>query len=230
MGKKTIILLLSTVLCLSAADKNATILHSDDVEVIHKGKPMVISREMDSRCRDVSFNGETFWSQNFPKKSVPSFCKKTFITTAGMISPMHTYEGIETFGELEVLDFIEEAQEDTTMMLIDTRKPNWYHARTIPTAVNIPFFYLDNPKKYPKKFAHILKLLNIQKIAEGKYDFSHAKVLLLFCNATWCLQSTKMIDALVSMGYPHKKLKWYRGGLQAWLNVSLTTVTRKRNF
>ncbi len=228
MSKKTIILLLSIVHYLSAADNNVTILHSNDVEVTYKGKPMVISRETDIRCRKVSFNGNTFWSADFPKKDVPSFCKKTFITTAGMISPMKIYDDIETFGELEVLEFIEDAQDDSNMLLVDTRKPNWYHARTIPTALNIPFFYLDNPKKYPKEFAHTLKLFNIQKISKEKYDFSHAKTLLLFCNATWCLQSTKMIEALVSMGYPHKKLKWYRGGLQAWLNVNLNTVTNEK--
>ena len=224
MIQKTFTLLAVSFLGLCAAENNTTILHSDQVEVTYKGKPMVISREMDIRCRKVPFNGETFWSHDYPKPEVPAYCKKTFVTTAGMISPMNIYDKVETYGELEVLDFIEDSQTDRNMLLIDTRKPNWYHARTIPTAVNIPFFYIAEKEKYPKKFVETLALFNVQKKADG-YDFSHAKTLLLFCNATWCLQSTKMIDALVELGYPQEKLKWYRGGLQAWLNVSLTTVT-----
>jgi len=224
MFKKSAGLFAISIFGLFAAENNTTILHSDQVEVTYKGHPMVISRDVDIRCRKVPFNGETFWSHDFPKPEVPSFCKKTFITTAGMISPMKTYDGIETYGELEVLDFIEDAQEDKNMLFIDTRKPNWYHARTIPTAVNIPFYYVAEKKKYPKEFAYTLALLNVTKKADG-YDFSQAKTLLLFCNALWCLQSTKMIDALVEIGYPHQKIKWYRGGLQSWLSVNLRTVT-----
>lgn len=224
MFKKSFILSVLSICSLFATDNHATILHSNQVDVHYKGKPIAISRNMDIRCRKVPFDGKTLWSHNYPKESVPAYCKKTFMTTVGMISPMKIYDDIETFGELEVLDFIEDAQEDDTMLFIDTRKPNWYHARTIATAVNIPFFYLTEKEKYPKKFEETLAHFNVQKKA-GKYDFSQAKTLLLFCNATWCLQSTKMIEALNTLGYPHEKMKWYRGGLQAWLNVNLSTVT-----
>ncbi|KIM05921.1 MAG: hypothetical protein KU29_09310 [Sulfurovum sp. FS06-10] len=34
---------------------------------------------------------------------VPDGCKATFVTTSGHLSPMKIHDGIETFGELEVL-------------------------------------------------------------------------------------------------------------------------------
>jgi rhodanese-related sulfurtransferase len=36
-----------------------------------------------------------------------------------------------------------------------------------------------------------------------------------------------MIEALTKIGYPPEKMKWYRGGLQSWLNVNLTVVKGK---
>ena len=223
MLKKIVMLLILTTLSLLASENNTTVLHSNQLDVSYQGKTLTISRDMDIRCRKVPFDGKTLWSGNFTKSNVPNYCKKTFMTTVGMISPMKIYEDIETFGELEVLDFIEEAQEDKNMLFIDTRKPNWYQARTIATAVNVPFFYITERKKHLKEFEKTLTLFNVTKEGD-KYDFSKAKTLLLFCNATWCLQSTKMIEALNELGYPHDKMKWYRGGLQAWLNVNLSTV------
>jgi hypothetical protein len=49
--------------------------------------------------------------------------------------------------------------------------------------------------------------------------------LVLFCNGAWCGQSPTNIKALLSFGYPPHKLKWYRGGMQAWEQMGFTTVT-----
>jgi rhodanese-related sulfurtransferase len=35
-----------------------------------------------------------------------------------------------------------------------------------------------------------------------------------------------MVKALLVIGYPPKKMKWYRGGMQSWLGAGLTS-TRK---
>ena len=36
---------------------------------------------------------------------------------------------------------------------------------------------------------------------------------------------------LIAIGYPEEKLKWYRGGMQSWLSLGLTTVNSiKREF
>ncbi|MBE9562735.1 MAG: rhodanese-like domain-containing protein, partial [Proteobacteria bacterium] len=41
----------------------------------------------------------------------------------------------------------------------------------------------------------------------------------------WCNQSPTSITALLELGYPPEKLKWYRGGMQSWESLGLTTVT-----
>ena len=46
----------------------------------------------------------------------------------------------------------------------------------------------------------------------------------MFCNGAWCGQSTESMKALTAIGYPEEKLKWYRGGMQSWLSLGLTTV------
>ena len=62
------------------------------------------------------------------------------------------------------------------------------------------------------------------KKTESGWDFSAAKTLVLFCNGLWCAQSLTNIDSLRQLGYPTDKLKWYRGGMQDWEVLGLTTV------
>ncbi|MGB5520728.1 MAG: hypothetical protein WBO73_20030, partial [Gammaproteobacteria bacterium] len=56
------------------------------------------------------------------------------------------------------------------------------------------------------------------------WDFSEAKQILLWCNGPWCGQSPRAIRALISLGYPAEKLYYYRGGMQMWQSLGLTTV------
>ncbi len=134
-------------------------------------------------------------------------------------------EGVETFGELEVLDFIEEMQEDEHMLLVDTRKPLWFEYRTIPSAINISFEYILRPHLFEKEFKIAMKTLGVKGVKKP-YDFSKAKTIVLFCNASWCGQSPAMINSLLSFGYPAEKLKWYRGGMASWLNLNMTTTKK----
>jgi len=46
----------------------------------------------------------------------------------------------------------------------------------------------------------------------------------MFCNGAWCGQSPANIHSLTRMGYPPSKIKWYRGGMQAWETLGLTTA------
>ena len=151
MFKTLLSLSLLTSVLLMATSEKPTILHENSIEVNIEGKVLEIARNVDLRCRKVDFDGKTHWSGSYALDSVPEYCKKTFITSAGKISPMKMNDDIETFAELEVLEFIEEMQDDENMLFIDARKPNWYKALTIPTAVNIPFTYftdINSPKKY----------------------------------------------------------------------------------
>lgn len=224
-----LIFALISVVGLSYAEPEMRMIQEHNIEVKHKFKDgrvkkVTVAREFDLRCRvKVPFDGETFWSGEYPKAEVYSFCKKSFITTAGKLSPMKMDDDIETFGELEVLDFLEEMQDDAKMLFVDSRKPNWFEALSIPGAVNIPFTYFTELGKWEKEKKEALKLFGVTQTKEG-YDFSKAKTVLFFCNGVWCRQSPQMIEALLEIGYPPKKMKWYRGGLQGWLNVGMTST------
>jgi len=186
-------------------------------------KEITIARESDIRCREVPFDGKTLWSGDYVREEVPEFCKKSFFTAAGTLSPMQIHPDVETFGELEVLDFLEEMQDDESMLFIDCRTQEWFEALSIPGALNVPFIYFTEHGKWEKEKQQAMKLFGIIKTNEG-YDFSQAKTILFFCNGIWCRQSPQMIEALLTMGYPPVKMKWYRGGLQSWLNVGMTST------
>ncbi|TET86874.1 MAG: rhodanese-like domain-containing protein [Sulfurovum sp.] len=228
--------LLLSLLCISSvyAESNTTMLHAHSIDISYttpdgKVKKVTIARDSDLRCRQVPFNATKFWDGEYASADVPDFCKKTFITAAGKLSPMKMHDDIETFGELEVLEFMEEMQDDKQMLFVDSRKTPWYKSVTIPSAISIPFIYFTERDKWTKEKKETLKLFGVKgKKAEGKqkapYDFSQAKTILFFCNGVWCRQSPQMIEALIALGYPAKKMKWYRGGMQSWLSVGMTST------
>ncbi|MCF6206109.1 MAG: rhodanese-like domain-containing protein [Sulfurovum sp.] len=133
------------------------------------------------------------------------------------IEPFKAGEKVETYGELELLDFIKHKKG----VFIDARLPNWYQKSAIPTARNIPFkiFLTDTPEREA-----VLKSLGVIYDQDGEYDFSQAKTLLFYCNGAWCGQSPTAIHALMEIGYPQEKMKYYRGGMQAWQLLGLTTI------
>ena len=117
-------------------------------------------------------------------------------------------------------------QHDKNLLLVDARMPPWFKYRTIPGAINMPFIYFKKRDEYEFEFEYAMKYLNAILGKDGYYDFSHAKTLAIFCNGPWCSQSVAMINALLELGYPEEKLKWYRGGMQDWLGAGMTS-TRK---
>jgi len=184
---------------------------------------VVIKRMHDKTCKKVDgTNPNVIWGGDYANKSVNNNCKKTFVTTVGKVSPMIIAKGIDTYGELEVIDFIKKATKDENLMLIDARLSNWYEKGTIPSSTNISYKRFDK-KKYPTEFEDTLETVGVE-IVDGKYSFNEAKTLLLFCNGIWCPQSTWAIENLLKIGYPKDKLKWYRGGMYSWKMLNLTTV------
>ena len=221
--------LISSLLILSAtyAEIKPTILHDLSVEISYttsdgKVKKVTIARDMDLRCRQIPFNAREYWEGNYASRDVADFCKKTFITTAGKIAPMKMDDKVETYGELEVLDFLEDMQDDKELLFVDSRKPQWYESVSIPSAINIPFTYFTDPKNIKLKQEALIRF-GVKSI-EGGYEFTHAKTILFFCNGVWCRQSPQMIEALLALGYPPQKMKWYRGGMQSWLSLGMTST------
>lgn len=140
------------------------------------------------------------------------------------VQPFKVTDKVETYGELEVLDFISKKKG----VFIDARLPNWFYKSAIASAVNMPFkiFLSDSPERET-----FLKELGVTYTKNGKRDFSNAKTILLYCNGAWCGQSPTAIHALKDLGYPEKKMKYYRGGMQSWQLLGLSTIvpTKEEN-
>jgi rhodanese-related sulfurtransferase len=189
-----------------------------------KQQNYVVKRNIPAECKKIPINNKMLWTGNFVHKDVPEACKSTYVHTKGKLLPMHLDVDLETYGELEVLIFIREMQQNKQMLLIDSRKEKWFKYRTIPGAINMPFHYFKERDTYEFHFEYALKHLGVFIQKDGEYDFSSAKTLVLFCNGPWCNQSPEMIFALLKMGYPAEKLKWYRGGMQDWLSAGMTST------
>ena len=114
---------------------------------------------------------------------------------------------------------------DDSIVVVDSRTPDWVTKGTIASAINVPWTTL-NPAKgaTPIEIAEILQdVFNVSE-SEGLFDFSSAKTAVLFCNGMWCGQSPNNIKNLLKVGYPAHKIKWYRGGMQDWEILGLSTA------
>ena len=189
-----------------------------------KVKRFIVKRYIPKECKKLLITNKNFWTGNFAHKSVPQSCKSTFIHAKGKLLAMRLDEDVETYGELEVLASLKQMQEDKELLLIDGRTEQWYIYMTIPGAIHVPFIYIKSPKEYEFEFDDALKVFGVKIIKEKEYNFSKAKTLIIFCNGPWCSQSPDMIYALLELGYPAEKLKWYRGGMQDWLSTGMTTT------
>jgi rhodanese-related sulfurtransferase len=211
--QKSYVLITTILLCMASisrpllADTGKPVglterIHS--IVIDHQGTAVTVERIQDNDNRLVDDFAKT-------SRPCPPFC----------IHPMQAAPGVQTVGELELLDFVQTDVAAQHGLLVDARMTTWYDSETIPGAVNIPFVIFTTPGD---KRNRILELLGVSKSPAGQYDFSNALSLTLFCNGPWCDQSPRAIRALVEIGYPADKLKYYRGGMQLWKLFGLTTV------
>ena len=136
---------------------------------------------------------------------------------------MSAAPGVDTIGEVELIEFMSNQVASDKGLIIDARMPRFYNSETIPGSVNIPFVLFTS-----EKINLVLQLLGVKE-TNKKPDFSNSVELCLFCNGPWCDQSPRAIKALIKAGYPSHKLKYYRGGMQLWKIFSLTTVLPQTN-
>ena len=219
------ILIVSILASFSFSNSNDLDLKNDGLTIEIDEKKVVIKRVHDDECKKINgADPENIWTGNYANSKLPESCVKKFVTTVGVITPMQINEKVKTIGEVEVINFIEDSQDNDNLLLIDARLPDWYLQMTIPTAENIPFTYFDK-NKYPDDFYDVLEMIGVEEVSKDKYDFKNAKELVLFCNGAWCPQSTFAIRNLIKIGYPQEKLKWYRGGMYSWKMLNLTTIS-----
>jgi rhodanese-related sulfurtransferase len=179
------------------------------VTVMHNGQKVEIKRDQDNKATVNPAFAKT-------SRPCPPFC----------VQPIMLAPGVETLGETEVLDYLQRMSNgDKSILVIDSRTPDWVSKGTIPGAVNIPWTSL-NPAKGadPISIGEILtgKFGVVEQ--EGLWDYNKAKTLVMFCNGMWCGQSPNNIKNLLRFGYPSHKIKWYRGGMQNWSNLGFSTA------
>ena len=176
------------------------------VDIEHKGNKIRIKRIQNQHNKLTGNYSKT-------SRACPPFC----------ISPIQAAKNVKTVGELEVIEFIKTEVRSGSGLLIDARLSKFYNTETLPSAINIPFTLFNDAS-----IKEITLLLGAE-VDTGKYNFSKAKTLYLFCNGPWCEQSPRAIKALIKFGYPSSKIFYYRGGMQLWKLFSLTTVLPKPN-
>ncbi len=137
------------------------------------------------------------------------------------IQPMRALRNVETVGELEVLAFLQDQVAAGSGVLLDVRVPEWFAKGAIPGAVNVPFATLEADNPYRND---ILAALGATPTGGESFDFSGAVSLVVYCNGPWSDQSLRVVRALREAGYPAEKLNYYRGGMQDWLMLGLTTT------
>ncbi len=171
------------------------------IEVVHNGKTIKLQR-----------------NQNKDNK-ISNF----YQTTRGKIQPMYPFapHAVETISELDMINYVKQKSTgNDTILVIDTRTPSWPAITgVIPTAINIPYTHFKNKEK---ALEIMEDLLGVQ--IDGLPDFSYAKTLAMYCNGIWCAQTPISITALLKYDYPAAKIKYFRGGMQNWKALGLTTV------
>ena len=202
---------LFTPLSVFAGDKLAVNITKGlgSIEVMHHGKKVTIMRNQDQKNTVNKAFAKT-------SRKCPPFC----------IQPAILAPGVETIAEVEVIDYLKRMNAgDQSILVIDSRTPDWVKRGTIPGAVNIPWTSL-NPAKGadPISIGEIMEDQFGAKQLEGLWDYSNAKTLVMFCNGMWCGQSPNNIKNLLKFGYPAHKIKWYRGGMQDWEILGLSTA------
>ena len=157
----------------------------------------------------------------------PAFAKTSRPCPPFCIQPTAPFApaAVETVTELDVIHAARDiAGGDASQLIIDARTKGWAKKGMIPHAVNVPFTKL-NSKALAKDPMAVVELMVNQfgvKDLDGVLDYDGAKTLYLYCNGSWCGQSPAAIRALLTMGYPQSKIKYYRGGMNDWKLLGLT--------
>jgi hypothetical protein len=198
--------------------------------VATEAKPVGISRDLMSV--DVTHGGnivQIIRNQDNANTIIADFAKTSRPCPPFCVQPMIIAPGVETLGELELISYIQKKEAgDSSILVADSRTPSWVAKGTIPSAVNVPWTLLA-----PAGGATTETIMQVMidtfnvKLADGAddfavdeaivagtvsavFDYTNAKILVLFCNGMWCGQSPASIKSLLKFGYPAEKIKWYR--------------------
>jgi len=164
--------------------------------------------------------------QDTKHKLTNSYSKTSRPAPPFSIQPFQPIKGIETVSELDVIDFLKNKVAENKGLLLDARMPKWNKAGSIPGATNIPFSILASTKGENEYIDKIFGLLGVKK-EKNEWNFTNARMLLIFDNGPWCQQGVRAMKNLLKLGYPKSKMLYYRGGMQYWQILGFTTIIPK---
>jgi rhodanese-related sulfurtransferase len=145
-------------------------------------------------------------------------------TDRGAPQPISLGNGIETLGEIEFIDYMMKAENDQSIIIIDTRTEGWHRDLRIPCTLNVPYTQLNDDEEIA--LLTILEHFGVEENDDESLNFDKAKTIVGYCNGFWCGQTPGMFVrakySLINLGYPAEKLKYYRGGMQAWTALGLS--------
>lgn len=139
-----------------------------EISVQHNGESVTIKRIQDQKNTVVEDYALT-------SRACPPFC----------VQPIEVAPGVTTIGELELLDFLQRKSDgDESILIIDSRTPDWVEKGTIPSATNLPWTKLhpQSDGYEPIEVEGILTLQFNATVSDGIWNFSNAKTLVFFCN------------------------------------------------
>ena len=114
--------------------------------------------------------------------------------TWGHIAPMRLAPGIETVGELEVIEHLRGGGP-----LVDTRLLQHARKGTIPGARVLPH----------------------DELADRLGEIDRTGPTVLYCNGPQCAATPDAIEVLLGAGRDPASLRYYRGGIHDWVTLGL---------
>lgn len=114
--------------------------------------------------------------------------------TWGVIQPLHLPGGVETVGELEVIEHLRHGGR-----VVDCRHQEYVDEGTIPTATAVPH----------------------ERIVADLAPPDGPLPIVLFCNGPQCTATPKAVAALLDAGWSPATLRYYRGGMHDWVTLGL---------
>lgn len=135
------------------------------------------------------------------------------------IAPDIAANDVETITENTVIAFMANELSNGTGLLIDSRLPSDRALGYLPASASIPHTLVtpENPL-----LPEILKALGARSLL-GAFNFSDAMTLVVFDAGPTTMDAHHLVNALIAAGYPADKIKYYRGGMQVWATLGLTT-------
>ena len=200
------------------------------VFVVHKGRSIKVERDID---RSFQARPNMRGTLRHTSEACPPFC----------LQAMQLEVPVRTVGEVEIIDFMQNAMRDKQGLLIDVRGEREYRYGTIPGSIHLFIGKFKQDRTDPG-FDRLLESLGAKprgkvdwltrqletvglkdtSLLTDDWDFSDARELIVWSNGPLDSISADAIRALVDAGYPPQKIGWYRGGMPAWQYWGFNTV------